>query len=60
MYCVDSDELVTAVSVAIENLIRTLSGWLDKEKPDRATISGRFSRKSPFLFHFIIISNPDY
>ncbi|XP_055343715.1 protein unc-45 homolog B-like [Paramacrobiotus metropolitanus] len=38
LYSVDNDEVVTAVSVAVENVIRTLSGWIDKEKPDRKMI----------------------
>lgn len=41
-YCVDNLELVTAVSIAVENALRTLSGWIDKEKPDPEMIKGYF------------------
>lgn len=38
------EELVIAASVAIENALRTLSDWLDKERPDKAMIKGGYMR----------------
>ena len=40
LFCLNNEQLVNAVSVAIENVLKTLSGWIDKDKPDKALVKG--------------------
>ncbi|GAV04806.1 hypothetical protein RvY_15029 [Ramazzottius varieornatus] len=42
LFCLPNEALVNAVSVAIENSLRTLSGWIDKEKPDKALVKANW------------------